>query len=207
MKRILVTLMALAIAGCLALTTQIAQASSPDYKDTQVVMQLMQGLAAAEDYEAAYNALNAEAQDAVDRWVTPVAEETSEHEETVVLDRKSIVMRGVGNPTFPVRCKTKTSKKYNRNAFGVKILTYTSKTRYCYNGRQIVGSPRFTRSGQVHWSAPVWKFDRHLDKSTSWGPNRIYWRDYTKGRFKAKVGPITKYWTASISKTCFGNGR
>ncbi len=195
MALILVTGFAMVAAGRAEAGTP-AEASTLDYTDADVVEQMMVELNSSPDPLAAFEALDDDAKEAAIRWVTPASETETE---TIVAD--------IDPPDFSVRCKTKTKEKHKRNSFGRAYLTYSSSTRYCYDGRQIVGTPHFTREARIAFTARLtWTFEGHIDKSTSWGPNRIYWKDYTKGRFKYKLGPYTRYWEPSITKTCFGNG-
>ena len=201
MKRTLaVLLMAVVLtAGAFYLNSGV-QADGPDYNDPVYVEQMMIELNSSPDPMAAYEALPPEGQEAAIRWVTPVEERVTE---TIQTDYLFDV--DPGNPQD--QCKTKTREKTKTNFAGIAYLKYISKTRWCYNGTEIVGTPKFTRSGEVALSARLtWTFVGHIDKDTSWGPNRSYWWDYTEGRFKYKLGPVVKYWEPSISKTVYANG-
>ena len=102
-------------------------------------------------------------------------------------------------------CKTLTVNMVGRNLIGAKLYTYTSRTKWCYNGTEITNDPAFTRKGKTHvW---FWDFVGHFDKSESGGEGDWEHEDFTQGHFRAcitNICEIDRY--PDITKWQYGDG-
>ncbi len=114
-------------------------------------------------------------------------------------------------------CNTQKVEKHKTNNHGWKIATYTSKTRWCWDGDEILGVPVFRTSGKIYfWARLVWKYaGNHYKEEDMDYPDRWWHADRAMGHFKECIPvpgrlPITiclmSDFAPVINKWQYGNG-
>ena len=190
---------ALAIAlVALSVSAGSAFALEPDEVDPERVHDLIVHLNEASDPDAAFVKLTPEQQAAVIEALTDITFEVTEE---VAIDGNLGDASADGE-----RCGVHSRKVNAKNILGVKLWTYESKTRWCFDGSLITEEPTFTRSGKVHIIG--WEFVGHVDKSDSGGEGEWMYEDFTEGHFKfciLGVGCTSNHYP-DITKRQYGDG-
>lgn len=183
----------------------VAEADEPDYTDIDVIEDMLNKLKEADDPDAAFLRLPLDAQNAlVDAFRTLT---TSSKVVKVTTDEGGI--RGAsddpGSLPEPQKCDTHTVK-VTKTLARIKIYTYKSSTRWCYNGRIITQSPSFNVSARLHWKI-WWEFVGHVSEKESGGRGESLHTDFAQGHFKncpPSFGCVHYY--PSIKKTQTAKG-
>ena len=101
-------------------------------------------------------------------------------------------------------CKTKTHSKYKKNIFGMKVITYTSKTRWCYDYFRVLRSP--APSFSTSYRAIGW-LKKNETRRSWWGTDDLYYRDFANVEFGVYVPKIgCQEWETTIEKIQNANG-
>ena len=153
MLRKLALMMAMAMVIAIASAAYmggVVSADEPDYNDLDVIVELLHNLEAADDPDAAFLALPLEAQNAI---ITAFATRTTlDVEESGGASKGQLRISKADDPNDPEpeRCDTHIISVTKRLA-GLKIYTYKTKTRWCFNGRIITQTPSFNVYARLHW--------------------------------------------------------
>lgn len=200
-KRLMAVMLVAALA--VAAAQGVAEADEPDYTDPKVVTELIAKLEKADDVEDAFADLPSDAQQAVvDAFRNAdIQVETIEKEESGF----SGASDDPGTQPEAEKCDTHTVRVTKKLA-RIKIYTYESSTRWCFNGQVITQTPVFDVSGRLHWKV-WWEFVGHVRTKETGGRGDRLHSDFAQGHFKNCVpdfGCVS--YNPSIKKTQSAKG-
>ena len=190
--------LALAIAA-LGATAGTALASEPDRIDPAIVRELIVQLNEAPDPDAVFAKLTPEQQEAVIEALSVASIEVIEE----VYD-ESATYGAVG--ASDESCKTQIVTMRAKDSYNNELWSYSSRTRWRYDGNVITREPSFTRDGDVEVFG--FEFVGHTDKAESGGKGESEHEDYTEGHFRFCILNIgcTQNHYPDIIKWQYGNG-
>ena len=90
------------------------------------------------------------------------------------------------------------------NLLGFTLWQFTTVTRWCWNGKEIITEPHFYTDVDTLW--PFWSYEGDADIVEVGGQGEEYHYDSAFGEFRLCIIGCTEHGRATISKSQYGNG-